>query len=63
MTMWYSLDKKNKLQRRGVVKIRLAFSSEKNSQVASQEHRYLLKILLLHELETSKVSSSLYYFE
>ena len=54
--MWYSLDKKNKFTRQGVVKLRIAFSSEKNSQVAAQEHKHLLRILLLHELETSKVS-------
>lgn len=57
MTMWYSLDKKNKVNRQGVVKVHLALSSEKNSQVAAQEHRHLLRILLLHELEMSKVSS------
>lgn len=56
MTMWYSLDKKNKINRQGVVKVRLTFGSEKNSQVAAQEHRHLLRILLLHELEMSKVA-------
>lgn len=56
MTMWYSLDKRNKINRQGVVKIRMSFSSEKNSQVASQEHRHLLRILLLHELDVSKVA-------
>ncbi|RZC32407.1 unc-13 -like, partial [Asbolus verrucosus] len=55
MTMWYSLDKKNKVSRQGVVKVRISFSSEKNSQVAEQEHRHMLNIILLHELETSKV--------
>ncbi|KOB79071.1 putative succinate semialdehyde dehydrogenase, mitochondrial [Operophtera brumata] len=34
MTMWFSLSKKSKLRRQGVVKVRLNFSSEKNSQVA-----------------------------
>ncbi|XP_056643734.1 protein unc-13 homolog 4B isoform X2 [Diorhabda sublineata] len=56
MTMWYSLDKKNKLARQGVLKVRLSFSSEKNNQVAEQEYRHLLRIILLHELETSKVA-------
>ncbi|KAK9693959.1 C2 domain [Popillia japonica] len=56
MKMWYSLDKKNKVTRQGVIKLRLGFSSEKNSKVATQEHRHLLRILLLHELETSKVA-------
>ncbi|XP_073955464.1 C2 and C2B_Munc13-like domain-containing protein staccato isoform X4 [Choristoneura fumiferana] len=56
MTMWFNLSKKSKLRRQGVVKVRLNFSSEKNSQVAAQEHRHLLRILLLHELEHSKVA-------
>ncbi|XP_072393128.1 protein unc-13 homolog 4B isoform X4 [Diabrotica undecimpunctata] len=56
MTMWYSLDKKNKIVRQGVLKVRIAFSSEKNNKVAEQEYRHLLRIILLHELETSKVA-------
>lgn len=56
MVMWYSLDKKNKVKSQGLIKVRLNFSSEKNCHVASQEHRHLLRILLLHELETSKVA-------
>lgn len=56
LTMWYNLDKKGKLKSQGTIKVRLNFSSEKNDQVASQEHRNLLKILLYHELENSKVA-------
>ncbi|KAJ8979445.1 hypothetical protein NQ317_006759 [Molorchus minor] len=56
MTMWYSLDKKNKINRQGVLKVRVSYSSEKNSQVAEQEHRHMLRIILMHELETSKVA-------
>lgn len=55
MIMWLNLSKKSKLRRQGVLKVRFNFSSEKNSQVAAQEHRHLLRILLLHELESSKV--------
>ncbi|CAH1967098.1 unnamed protein product [Acanthoscelides obtectus] len=58
MTMWYSLDKKNKINRQGVLKVRVTFSSEKNNQVAEQEYRHLLRIVLLHELETSKVAAN-----
>lgn len=54
-TMWYGLEKKNKTKRRGVVKLRLAFSAEHNVQVAAQEHRHLLRVLLLHEIETEKI--------
>ncbi|XP_044755920.1 protein unc-13 homolog 4B isoform X3 [Coccinella septempunctata] len=56
MTMWYSLDKKNKDTKQGIIKVRISFSSKKNTLVAQQEHRHLLRILLLHELETSKVA-------
>ncbi|XP_052740956.1 protein unc-13 homolog 4B isoform X2 [Bicyclus anynana] len=56
MTTWLNLNKKSKLRRQGVLKARFSFSSEKNSQVAAQEHRHLLRILLLHELESSKVA-------
>uniref|UniRef100_A0A8D8CI16 Protein unc-13 homolog D n=3 Tax=Culex pipiens TaxID=7175 RepID=A0A8D8CI16_CULPI len=56
LLMWYNLDKKNKLKRQGTIRIRLNFSSQKNNQVAAQEHRHLLRILLLHELESSKVA-------
>lgn len=54
--MWFSLDKKNKVKRQGLIKIRLAFSAEKNGKVAAQEHRHLLRILLMHELDSSKVA-------
>lgn len=56
LSMWYNLDKKGKTRTQGTIKVRLNFSSEKNDQVASQEHRHLLKILLYHELESSKVA-------
>lgn len=54
--MWFSLEKKNKPKHQGLIKLRLSFSAEKNSKVAVQEHKHLLRILLLHELETSKVA-------
>ncbi|CAL7938780.1 unnamed protein product [Xylocopa violacea] len=54
-TMWYSLEKKNKSKRRGVVKLRLAFSAEHNAQVAAQEYRHLIRLLLLYEIETGKI--------
>jgi len=48
--MWYALEKKNKTKRRGVIKLRLAFSAEHNAQVAAQEHRHLLRVLLLRKV-------------
>ncbi|VEN33614.1 unnamed protein product [Callosobruchus maculatus] len=48
MTMWYSLDKKNKINRQGVLKVRVTFSSEKNNQVAEQEYRHLLRIVAVN---------------
>lgn len=56
LIMWCNLDKKGKTKTQGTIKVRLNFSSEKNDQVASQEHRHLLKILLYHELESSQVA-------
>lgn len=53
--MWYSLDKKSKMNRQGVLKVRVAFGTEKNNQVAEQEYRHMLRIVLLHELELSQV--------
>lgn len=54
--MWFSLDKKNKVKHQGLIKIRLSFSADKNCKVAVQEHKHLLRVLLLHELDTSKVA-------
>lgn len=52
---WVNLEKKNKTKRQGVIKLRMAFSAEKNAQVARQEHRHLLRLLLLHHLDTTKL--------
>ncbi|KAF5278655.1 hypothetical protein FQA39_LY00697 [Lamprigera yunnana] len=56
MLMWYGLDKKNKNTRQGVIKVHLAFGSEKNTQVGAQEHKHLLNVLLLHELDSLQVA-------
>lgn len=60
--MWYGLEKPKKAKRQGLIKARLVFSAEKISEVAMQEHRHLLRILLLHELENSKVFTLWYLF-
>lgn len=54
--MWFSLDKKGKPKHQGLIRLRLSFSAEKNNKVAVQEHKHLLRVLLLHELEASKVA-------
>ncbi|XP_075222315.1 C2 and C2B_Munc13-like domain-containing protein staccato isoform X2 [Lycorma delicatula] len=54
-TFWCNLEKQSKVKSQGMLKIKVAFSAEKNSHVAGQEHRHLLRILLLHELEINKV--------
>lgn len=54
--MLFTLDKKNKPKHQGLIKLRLSFSVEKNSKVAVQEHKHLLRVILLHELESSKVA-------
>lgn len=56
LVLWFSLDKKNKTKHRGFIKLRLSFSADKNSKVAIQEHKHLLRLLLLHELDSSKVA-------
>lgn len=53
--MWVNLEKKTKVRRQGIVRLKISFSSEKNSQVATQEHRHLLRIFALHEIEATQV--------
>lgn len=50
---WFSIDKTDK--RRGLISIRITFSAQKDNTVAFQEHRHLLQILLMHELDMTKV--------
>ncbi|KAK6635250.1 hypothetical protein RUM44_000501 [Polyplax serrata] len=52
---WLHLEKKTKTKKRGDVKVKLSFSSEKNSQVSLQEYRHLLRLLLVYEINTTKV--------
>ncbi|XP_014244942.1 protein unc-13 homolog 4B isoform X2 [Cimex lectularius] len=53
---WYNLEKKTSRTKssRGAVQLKLAFSSEKNNQVAAQEHRHLMRLLVLQEMEHNK---------
>ncbi|KAH8358960.1 hypothetical protein KR093_003577 [Drosophila rubida] len=57
LTIWYNLEKGSKTKSRGSVLVNLALSAEKNKNVAIQEHKHLLKLLLIHELETSQVAN------
>ncbi|XP_030370061.1 protein unc-13 homolog 4B isoform X2 [Scaptodrosophila lebanonensis] len=57
LTVWYNLEKGNKTKSRGSLLINLTLSAEKNKSVAVQEHKHLLKLLLIHELETSQVAN------
>ncbi|KAH8309667.1 hypothetical protein KR044_007803 [Drosophila immigrans] len=57
LTIWYNLEKGTKTKSRGSVLVNLALSAEKNKNVAIQEHKHLLKLLLLHELDTSQVAN------
>lgn len=52
--LWYDLGRKRKTKSQGKVRLKLNFSAKKSFQIASQEHRELLKILLHHELETAQ---------
>jgi hypothetical protein len=55
-TVWCILERSGKIKKQGEVKIHLSFGFEKNSKAALQEHRHLLHVILLHELQISKVN-------
>ncbi|XP_065722259.2 protein unc-13 homolog 4B isoform X3 [Drosophila suzukii] len=57
LTVWYNLEKGSKGRSRGSLLVNLALSAEKNKSVAVQEHKNLLKLLLMYELETSQVAN------
>ncbi|KAH8410713.1 hypothetical protein KR215_009957 [Drosophila sulfurigaster] len=57
LTHWYNLEKGTKTKSRGSVFVSVALSAEKNKNVAIQEHKHLLKLLLIHELDTSQVAN------
>uniref|UniRef100_A0A0A1WM20 BAI1-associated protein 3 n=1 Tax=Zeugodacus cucurbitae TaxID=28588 RepID=A0A0A1WM20_ZEUCU len=56
ITVWYNLEKGSKTKSRGSVLLNMTLSAEKNKRVAIQEHKHLLNILLIHELESSQVA-------
>lgn len=60
MRVWYHLEKGSKTRTRGSVLMHLCFSAEKDNRVAAQEHRNLLRILLMHELESSTMEPYLW---
>ncbi|KAE9529780.1 hypothetical protein AGLY_011876 [Aphis glycines] len=51
---WYSLEKKGKGKPQGNLLLKLSFGSEKNKQVAAQEHRHLLRVLLAYQMNVQK---------
>ncbi|XP_025408650.1 protein unc-13 homolog 4B isoform X2 [Sipha flava] len=51
---WYNLEKKGKGKPQGTLLLKLSFGSEKNKQVAAQEHRHLLRVLLAHQINEQK---------
>ncbi|XP_037945402.1 protein unc-13 homolog 4B isoform X2 [Teleopsis dalmanni] len=55
-TVWFNLEKGSKAKNRGSILISLSLSAEKNKYVAIQEHRHLLKLLFIHELESLKTT-------
>ncbi|XP_065338040.1 protein unc-13 homolog 4B isoform X3 [Cloeon dipterum] len=52
--LWRSLTKKGKSKSQGQVHLRLALGALKNVQVATQEHRQLVRVLLKHDLEVTQ---------
>ncbi|XP_032597661.1 protein unc-13 homolog 4B isoform X2 [Drosophila grimshawi] len=57
LTVWYNLEKGSKTKSRGSVLVNITLSAEKNKNVACQEHKHLLKLLLMNELDTSQVTN------
>ncbi|XP_050543331.1 protein unc-13 homolog 4B isoform X2 [Daktulosphaira vitifoliae] len=55
---WYNLEKKGKAKPQGNLLLKLSFGSEKDKQVAAQEHRHLLRILLAHEMNTRQLEAN-----
>jgi len=53
------------MKRQGMLKVHCSFSAEKNQLVAAIEHRNLTRLLLLHHLDSQKVSvsKSKYFFK
>jgi hypothetical protein len=51
-----SVYKKDKMKKRGDVKLHLEFQFEKNTNTAFQEHMHLIKNVVLHEIKISQVS-------
>lgn len=56
ITVWYNLEKGSKTKSRGSVLLNMTLSAEKNKRVALQEHKHLLNLLLIHELESSQLA-------
>ncbi|XP_050433740.1 protein unc-13 homolog 4B [Adelges cooleyi] len=54
---WYNLEKKGKAKPQGNLLLKLSFGSEKDKQVAAQEHRHLLKVLLAHQINVQQPES------
>lgn len=52
---WYSLEKKGKGKPQGSLLLKLSFGSEKNKQVAAQEYRHLLRVLLAYQMNIEMV--------
>jgi hypothetical protein len=50
----YRINKKEKMKKRGNVKLHLTFRFE-NTKAAFQEHRHLIRNVILHEIKTSQV--------
>lgn len=55
--MWCTLNKDKKEADQGSIECNFSFSAEKNKEAAVQEQTHLLRILLTHELETTKAAT------
>ena len=55
---WCSLQKNGKVKKLGQIKVHLSFVFEKDAEAAFEEHKHLLYITLMHEVQLLKVSVS-----
>ncbi|KAJ9590096.1 hypothetical protein L9F63_016775 [Diploptera punctata] len=57
-SMWCMLQKNGKLKKQGQIKVNLSFVFEKDVEAAFEEHKHLLYVILMHEVQLIKEGSS-----
>lgn len=58
---WFKLQKKSRNVSKGMILLKMVFGSEKDENVALEEHRYLVKTLLQHQMKQEGVRTRVIY--